>query len=186
MVVGLLQDTVTTEQARSFASGLRIRYLIARSTSEIERVFPPVERLPMTYLLDGKQYVVAYSAGNVLAGSPKGDSVWLFALDGTLPPAKERDTQPAPAASSAPAAASANSLGASGADIYRQACLPCHGPDGKGGHGGGAPLDKAKDLASVLLVIRDGRKTMPPFGAELTPEQIQAVGAFIVEGHFTP
>jgi alcohol dehydrogenase (cytochrome c) len=34
----------------------------------------------------GKQYVVAYSAGNLFAGSPKGDSVWLFALDGTLPP----------------------------------------------------------------------------------------------------
>ena len=35
----------------------------------------------------GKQYVVAYSAGNLFAGSPKGDSVWLFGLDGTLPPA---------------------------------------------------------------------------------------------------
>ncbi|HVY63624.1 MAG TPA: PQQ-binding-like beta-propeller repeat protein [Gammaproteobacteria bacterium] len=32
----------------------------------------------------GKQYVVAYSAGNVFAGSPRGDSVWLFSLDGTL------------------------------------------------------------------------------------------------------
>ena len=32
----------------------------------------------------GKQYVVAYSAGNLFAGSAKGDSVWLFALDGTL------------------------------------------------------------------------------------------------------
>ena len=32
----------------------------------------------------GKQYVVAYSAGNMFAGSPRGDSVWLFALDGTL------------------------------------------------------------------------------------------------------
>jgi hypothetical protein len=35
----------------------------------------------------GKQYVVAYSAGNLFAGSAKGDSVWLFALDGTLDPA---------------------------------------------------------------------------------------------------
>jgi quinohemoprotein ethanol dehydrogenase len=35
----------------------------------------------------GKQYVVAYSAGNLFAGSAKGDSVWLFALDGTLAPA---------------------------------------------------------------------------------------------------
>jgi quinohemoprotein ethanol dehydrogenase len=131
---------------------------------------------------DGKQYVVAYSAGNVLGGSAKGDSVWLFALDGALPPAKERDTQPAAAAPEA----AVNSLGSSGAGIYRQACLPCHGPDGKGGHGGGAPLDGAKDLATVVQVITEGRKDMPPFGAALTPAQIEAVGRFIVEGRFPP
>ncbi len=40
----------------------------------------------------GKQYVVAYSGGSVFAHSAKGDSVWLFALDGTLdavPPGKQ-------------------------------------------------------------------------------------------------
>jgi alcohol dehydrogenase (cytochrome c) len=37
---------------------------------------------------EGKQYVVAYSAGNLFAGTPRGDSVWLFALDGTLGPAE--------------------------------------------------------------------------------------------------
>jgi mono/diheme cytochrome c family protein len=134
---------------------------------------------------EGKQYVVAYSAGNVLGGTAKGDSVWLFALDGTLPQAKQNDAQAAPAVVAQPAA-TANALGSSGGDIYRQACLPCHGPDGRGGHGGGAPLDKARDLASVVLTIREGRKTMPPFGAALTAEQIQAVGAFVVEGHFSP
>jgi len=35
---------------------------------------------------EGKQYVVAYSAGNMFAASAKGDNVWLFALDGTLDP----------------------------------------------------------------------------------------------------
>jgi quinohemoprotein ethanol dehydrogenase len=34
----------------------------------------------------GKQYVAAYSAGNFFAATAKGDSVWLFALDGTLEP----------------------------------------------------------------------------------------------------
>ncbi|HEU4616931.1 MAG TPA: PQQ-binding-like beta-propeller repeat protein, partial [Gammaproteobacteria bacterium] len=33
---------------------------------------------------NGREYVVAYSAGNLFAGSARGDSVWLFALDGTL------------------------------------------------------------------------------------------------------
>jgi quinohemoprotein ethanol dehydrogenase len=32
----------------------------------------------------GRQYIVAYAAGNLFAGSAKGDNVWLFALDGTL------------------------------------------------------------------------------------------------------
>ena len=35
---------------------------------------------------NGKQYVVAYSAGNMFAASAKGDSVWLFALDGAMDP----------------------------------------------------------------------------------------------------
>ena len=35
---------------------------------------------------NGKQYVLAFSAGNALIGSARGDSVWLFGLDGTLPP----------------------------------------------------------------------------------------------------
>jgi quinohemoprotein ethanol dehydrogenase len=35
---------------------------------------------------DGKEYVLAYSAGSLFAGSAKGDSVWLFGLDGTLEP----------------------------------------------------------------------------------------------------
>ena len=65
VVVGLLQDTVTTEQARTFAAGLRIRYPIARSSSEIERVFPSVERLPMTYLLDRASRMVAMYLGEL-------------------------------------------------------------------------------------------------------------------------
>ena len=46
-----------------------------------------------TFEHDGKQYVVGLSAGNVLVGAPRGDSVWLFGLDGTLPPAAARDTE---------------------------------------------------------------------------------------------
>ena len=35
---------------------------------------------------DGKQYIVAYSAGNLFAGSARGDSLWLFGLEGALEP----------------------------------------------------------------------------------------------------
>ena len=34
----------------------------------------------------------------------------------------------------------------------------------------------------MVLTIREGSKTMPPFAAALTPEQIQAVSAYVVEG----
>lgn len=34
----------------------------------------------------GQQHVVVYSAGNLFAGSPRGDSLWLFSLKGQLGP----------------------------------------------------------------------------------------------------
>jgi len=56
----------------------------------------------------GKQYVIAYSAGNSLIGSARGDSVWLFGLDGTLPPVERGTPQPrttsAPVPNATPAA----------------------------------------------------------------------------------
>jgi alcohol dehydrogenase (cytochrome c) len=134
---------------------------------------------------DGKQYVVALSAGNVLIGSAKGDSVWLFGLDGTLPPAAERDTEsrttavPAPAPSVEPEA-----LAAEGAQVYQTACVACHGEDGTGGHGGGAPLDQVKDPAAVIAMVTDGRGSMPPLAGVLTPEQIRAVAAYVTNGLF--
>jgi alcohol dehydrogenase (cytochrome c) len=33
---------------------------------------------------EGEQYVVTYLVGNLFAGSPRGDSIWLFSLKGTV------------------------------------------------------------------------------------------------------
>jgi hypothetical protein len=38
----------------------------------------------------------------VLVGAPRGDSVWLFGLEGTLPPAAERDPEIRTTAAPAP------------------------------------------------------------------------------------
>jgi quinohemoprotein ethanol dehydrogenase len=157
-----------------------------------------------TFERDGKQYVVALSAGNLLIGSARGDSVWLFGLDGTLPPAAERDTEnrttaepppapapvaaaaAAPAAATAPAAAAAtasasapDALVSAGHEVFGTACVPCHGEDGLGGHGGGAPLDQVKDPSLVVAMINDGRGSMPPLAGLLSPEQIRAVAAYV-------
>ena len=53
---------------------------------------------------EGDQYVVAYSAGSQFGGSPRGDSLWLFSLKGTLEPVAPASTAPPPAAA-APVAA---------------------------------------------------------------------------------
>ena len=50
--------------------------------------------VPSTFEHEGRQYLVAYSAGNMFAGSAKGDSVWLFSLDGTLDEAEPGTVQP--------------------------------------------------------------------------------------------
>ena len=146
-----------------------------------------------TFLHAGKQYVLAYSAGNALIGSARGDSVWLFGVEGTVPPVEpgapvsRLTAVPAPGANAAAtvAAASAAALGAgdlaSGAELYEQACVVCHGSDGKGGHGGGAPLNRVVDRAAAIATVSGGRNNMPAFGAVYTPEQIRDVSAYVLD-----
>jgi quinohemoprotein ethanol dehydrogenase len=144
-----------------------------------------------TFERAGKQYVIAYSAGNALIGSARGDSVWLLGLDGTLPPAERpslapRTTSVTPAAGGAALAAAAAPNAANGKTIYDQTCVLCHGPDGQGGHGAGAPLDRVASLAAAIQTIESGRNNMPPFGGTLTGEQIRDVSAYVVEQLSSP
>ena len=75
-------------------------------------------------------------------------------------------------------------LAAAGEAVFRQACVACHGEDGKGGHGGGAPLDQVTDLALVMATVTDGRGSMPPLGGVLTAEQIRAVADYVINELF--
>jgi cytochrome c5 len=121
-----------------------------------------------------KQYVVAYSAGNLFAGSAKGDSVWLFGLDGTLPPA------PAPGEAmlfSREAEGTADP--AAGKAVYETSCVACHGERGEGGHGGGKALTAATNADVIVQIVSEGRNTMPPLGTLLTAEQIRDVAAYV-------
>jgi mono/diheme cytochrome c family protein len=147
----------------------------------------------------GKQYLIAFSAGSALLGSARGDSVWLFGLDGTLPPAAPgtavpRSTAvPAPAngvpatrvdaAGPTPAVAAANI--SRGKQIYEQACLLCHGADGTGGHGVGAPLVSVRDVALAMQTVADGRNAMPSFKTSFAPDQIRDVSAYVVQAFAT-
>jgi len=124
----------------------------------------------------GRQYVVAYSAGNLFAGSVRGDSVWLFGLDGTLGPAEPDD---AVLLSSTAAAGPANL--ADGKSVYDAACGFCHGGTGEGGHGGGPALTAVTGVGAVTQVVGEGRNDMPAFGGALTPEQIRDVSAYVAQ-----
>ena len=87
-------------------------------------------------------------------------------LDGTI-------EAPAPAA---PVANIEN-----GAQLYRETCLPCHGPDGGGGEGGGAPLTSALTREVVFATMTEGRNTMPAFGELYSTQQMRDIAAFVVE-----
>jgi quinohemoprotein ethanol dehydrogenase len=70
---------------------------------------------------------------------------------------------------------------AEGKRLFVQACVVCHGEDGKGGHGAGAPLDGVRDLADTIQTVTAGRNNMPPFRTALTPEQIRDVSGYVIE-----
>jgi alcohol dehydrogenase (cytochrome c) len=125
----------------------------------------------------GKQYVVAYSAGNLFAGSPKGDSVWLFGLDGEL-----EQAPPASTVMSFSRETEGTADPAAGKIVYEAACTFCHGAAGEGGHGGGKAL-AVRSADTVVLIVSEGRNDMPPFGGALTPEQIRDVSAYVADMH---
>jgi alcohol dehydrogenase (cytochrome c) len=147
----------------------------------------------------GKQYVLAYSAGSALLGSARGDSVWLFGVDGTLPPVAPGTGVPRSTAAPTPrtSLAAAEAPGATGVtgsalriadanisagkQLFEQACVVCHGSDGTGGHGAGAPLQGVKDVAAAMQTITAGRNSMPSFAASLTRDQIRDVSAYVVQ-----
>jgi alcohol dehydrogenase (cytochrome c) len=149
-----------------------------------------------TFERNGKQYLLAFSAGSALIGSARGDSVWLFALDGTLGPSQagtpvSRNVAAAPATTDRsvrlqpdPSVVTARLADANlveGKRIFTTNCAVCHGDDGKGGHTGGAPLDKVADFNAAIQTVTAGRNNMPSFRSAFTPEQIRDVSAYVVQ-----
>lgn len=69
-----------------------------------------------------------------------------------------------------------------GEQIFADNCSTCHGPDGGGGS---APSLQDPELADdpdrVVDQIVDGGGGMPPFGDQLSEQEISDVAAFIVE-----
>ena len=123
----------------------------------------------------GRQKIAIVSAGNTFAGSPAGDSVWLFSLDGRLPPSDP----PQALAARATAVSLKGGNAAAGAAVFAQVCAACHGEEGKGGHGGGPDITKVTALELAANTVIEGKNTMPPFAAALTFAQIRDVATYV-------
>lgn len=65
-----------------------------------------------------------------------------------------------------------------GAGIYRQYCLTCHGADGQGGVGpalAGRMIAKYPDIADQINVVANGTGRMPAFRGNLSTSEIRKV-----------
>lgn len=138
---------------------------------------------PMTYELNGRQYVV-------VAVSKRGAPAELVAL--TLDGMSENGAAPAggvPLAAAPPSAkAAAQAVSATpeelalGKAMFDQTCAICHGADGVGMPGGNAPpLRDRTDYANIARVIAQGQGEMPSLAAALTEPQITATAKYVVK-----
>ncbi len=72
-----------------------------------------------------------------------------------------------------------------GQAVYEQSCANCHAIDGAGAIGpklsDGRVARRYPDVADQIAIIENGRADlgMPPFGTELSDEQIEAVAAYV-------
>jgi glucose dehydrogenase len=124
---------------------------------------------PIVFEQDGKQYVAVFSAGNLLAGSNRGDSMWLFTLldEGQETSiVLEQVTPPL-----------ANSQGRA---LFQDACVFCHGRRGEGGHNG-MPLEglAAFGTGYVAGIISSGQNNMPSFSDTFSANQINAIAEHV-------
>jgi len=70
-----------------------------------------------------------------------------------------------------------------GAEVFATNCAACHGEDGHGGAGGPdlTTMPKAQNEPEAIEQVTDGGGGMPPFGGQLSEEEIQNVAAFVVQ-----
>jgi alcohol dehydrogenase (cytochrome c) len=136
-----------------------------------------------TFEHKGQQLVVVHAGGGVFANGRRGDGIWMFGLDGTIgpvtPAAAPRAGQPP--VESVPMTFTRPADRSNGESIYRQTCLPCHGPTGRGGEGGGKTLVEGLTSDVLLSVTAAGRNNMPAFRGTYSADELRDVAAYILE-----
>ena len=67
-----------------------------------------------------------------------------------------------------------------GKELYTTNCVKCHGADGKAGVMGAADLSALQaDNASIINTIKNGKNSMPAYGANLSDAQIKALSDYV-------
>jgi mono/diheme cytochrome c family protein len=69
-----------------------------------------------------------------------------------------------------------------GEQIYKQACVPCHGESGAGGHGGGPSLIARQNVDKIISVTSAGKNNMPSFSGTYSPEDMRDIASYIIDG----
>jgi mono/diheme cytochrome c family protein len=134
-----------------------------------------------TFEHKGRQLVAVHAGGGAFANGKRGDGVWMFSLDGKIGPIAAATTGSGSAVAAVLPATTRPASAAGGAALYKAACVACHGDAGTGGHGGGPTLLTNLAPDSIRQVTTFGRNNMPTFRDVYTPDQIQDVGAYVVE-----
>ena len=136
---------------------------------------------PVAYEVDGKEYISILVAGNSLAGTKHGDSLWTFSLDGTIESGADVSAAGTKTETSGDSGATASAI--EGQKVFEGNCLSCHGREGTGGHNGpDLQLSQvAKDPNKVLTQVQKGGNMMPAFGELLNEQQIKDVTAYVTE-----
>jgi quinohemoprotein ethanol dehydrogenase len=144
---------------------------------------------PTIFEHNGHEMIAFFAAGNALAASPHGDSLWLFSLDGTLgqvaPPGGGAGVQHAGESPPKKPTTSTSAAGnaTAGATVFASNCSTCHGASGHGGNGGPdlTSIPSAKTLSVVVNQVTNGGGGMPAFKGTLTQPQITDVAAYVTQ-----
>lgn len=155
-----------------------------------------------TVMHKGKQYVVMHAGGATFANSKKGDTIWLFSLDGKIDPVKPQvpagrqglrlrggpprggggDQSSAPeAAPPLPPLASLTPDLDKGKKLFKDSCEQCHGDRAQSGHGGGPTLVEDTTLETMMLVTQTGRNNMPSFQGIYTRQELYDISQYILQ-----
>jgi PQQ-dependent dehydrogenase (methanol/ethanol family) len=141
---------------------------------------------PISYELDGQQYIAASVGGNQSGGyyAPNYSRMLVFGLAGKaeLPPVQEYIPRPL----DPPPATAAAEIVAAGKEHYSRYCATCHGDDGQT-RGSTFPnltrspmLHSQEAFDTVVLQGTLTERGMAAFAEALTPADSQAIRAFIV------